>query len=484
MALHVGWYTLASFKETIKKGEKTAEEIHKDYIQRARSNPNNSYITVNEDNGIKNSNAILWWASLAIKDNMLIQWWRTTCASRMLKDYMAPYTATCVERLMNAGAAIVWKTNLDEFAMWSSNESSYFGPVWHPLDDAYVPWGSSGGSAVAVALDTCIASLGTDTGWSVRLPASLCGVVWYKPSYGMISRYGVVAMASSLDQVWTCTKNVDDAITLTSIMAWYDHHDATTQEGKNNTIHANDTYTTNSYDRIPEFNKLRIALPREFFWEWLDEDVRESILDLVSWLRAQGAIVDEIDFPLMQYGVPVYYILMPAEVTTNLARFDGIRFGINPQRNKSWDWPHSIQELYSAVRNQWFGQEVQRRIMIGNYVLSSGYYDAFYRKAQAVRTRIADEFIRIFGRYDLVLWPTSPTVARRRGEKSHDPLRMYMMDIYTVLANLAGLPAISLPIKPVERWWKKRPVGAQLMAARFDDHRLLSTSRSLERYYS
>jgi aspartyl-tRNA(Asn)/glutamyl-tRNA(Gln) amidotransferase subunit A len=500
MTMTVWWkgYTLWSYLHALNTSTTTAHDVLQDYAQRARANDKNAFITICDGENQKTQHSkretkttMLRWAPLAIKDNILVEGIRTTCASQMLKDYTAPYTASCMQRLLDAWATLVWKTNLDEFAMGSSNETSAFWPVWHPLDNEYVPGGSSWGSAVAVAIDLSIAALGTDTWGSIRLPASLCGVVWYKPTYWMISRYGVIAMASSLDQVWTFTKNVDDARILLNIMEWYDTYDATTHEYKGKTNEQMDPTTKISHDRWQEMAEndiatLRIALPRQFFGEWLDEDVRASVMDLVEWLRKQWATIDIVDVPIIEYGVPVYYILMPAEVTTNLARFDGVRFGINPDVSgiqNDW-WPMSLQEFYKAVRTQWFGKEVQRRILIGNYVLSSWYYDAYYRKAQAVRHSLCNEFTRIFKRYDVVIWPTSPTVARRRWEKAKDPLSMYMMDIYTVLANLAGLPAISLPIKSIERSWKKRPVWAQIMAWRFNDDRLLALSSFIERAYS
>lgn len=478
MSHTIAGYTIQSYLADLASGHVSADQVFSDYLARAKESTTNAYIRLTPDAW---STLVDGWRlrglPMAIKDNILTKWYHTTCASAALEKFVAPYDATCYARLRDAGIAMVGKANLDEFAMGSSNETSFFGPVSHPLDQAYVPGGSSGWSAVAVAEDLCVAALGSDTGGSIRLPASLCGVVGYKPTYGYVSRYGVVAMASSLDQVGTLTKNVADAAYLTSLMWWDDPHDATSHVlGDDAFVGRDDTALLPPSDAVKEW---RIALPRQFMDEGLDDDVRRVMLDLVAFLQKAGARVDEVDLPLLQYGVAVYYILMPAEVATNLARFDGIRFW------HQWDSSQytTIHEYYTAMRSASFGDEVQRRIMTGNYVLSAWFYDAYYRKAQIVRQQMIDEFSRLFGEYDMILGPTSPTVARRRGELTDDPLRLYMMDIYTVLANLAGLPALSLPVWSVQRDGRAWPVGAHLMANRRQDAWLLRMARWIEEMY-
>jgi aspartyl-tRNA(Asn)/glutamyl-tRNA(Gln) amidotransferase subunit A len=400
---------------------------------------------------------------LALKDNIVTEEQPTTCGSRILEGYNSPFNATVVERLRNAGAMIAIKSNLDEFAMGSSTEHSAFGRVKHPLDPTRVPGGSSGGSAALVAAGVVPAALGSETGGSVRQPASFCGVVGVKPSYGRVSRYGLVAFGSSLDCISVFGRTVNDAARVLSVMSGPDPLDATTVD--------------RPPMQVPELRSdlrgLTIGLPREYFPADLDQGVAAALRRTIEHARELGATTREVSLPHSAYAVPTYYIIAPAEAAANLARYDGVRYGlrrIGPEGD--------IRSLYRATRGQGFGPEVQRRILVGTYVLSAGYYDAYYKKAQQVRSLIAEDFRRAFDSgIDLLLTPTTPTPAFKSGEKTEDPVAMYLADIFVCPINLAGLPALSIPAGRSEGL----PIGAQLIGPAFSEERLLAAAGALER---
>ena len=400
---------------------------------------------------------------IALKDNIVTTDQPTTCASRILEGYVSPYDATVVPRLRAAGALIASKTNLDEFAMGSSTEHSCRGRVHHPLDPARVPGGSSGGSAALVAAGVVPAALGSETGGSVRQPASFCGVVGIKPSYGRVSRYGLVAFGSSLDQISVFGRTVDDASRVLAVISGHDEHDATSAPLPPLVLET----------PRRDLRGITVGLPREYFPTDLDGAVRAALDQVRDRVRDLGGTIREVSLPHTRYAVPTYYIVAPAEAAANLARFDGVRYG--PRRVGAGG---DVEALYRATRGQGFGAEVRRRILIGTYVLSSGYYDAYYRKAQQVRALLADDFRRVFEEQavDLLLTPTTPTPAFRAGEKTDDPVAMYLADIFTCSINLAALPAISIPAGRSNGL----PIGAQLVAPMFAEARMLSAAAALE----
>ena len=400
---------------------------------------------------------------IAVKDNIVTVEQPTTCGSRILEGYLSPYNATVVERLRMAGAMIAAKTNLDEFAMGSSTEHSAFGRVKHPLDPSRVPGGSSGGSAALVAAGVVPAALGSETGGSVRQPASFCGVVGVKPSYGRVSRYGLVAFGSSLDCVSVFGQTVDDAARVLSVMSGPDPLDATT--------------VNRALMQVPkplaDLRGLTVGLPKEYFPADLDKGVAAALRRTADRMRELGATIREVSLPNSAYAVPTYYIIAPAEAAANLARYDGVRYG---QRRVGPDG--DIRALYRATRGEGFGPEVRRRILVGTYVLSAGYYDAYYKKAQQVRALIAEDFRRAFASgVDLLLTPTTPTPAFKAGEKTEDPVAMYLADVFVCSMSLAGLPALNLPVGRSEGL----PVGAQLVAPHFQEEHLLAVAAVLER---
>ncbi len=389
----------------------------------------------------------------------------TTCSSRMLSNFVAPYDATVVERWSAAGTVLLGKTNMDEFAMGSSNETSCYGPVRNPWDVARVPGGSSGGSAAAVAARLAPAASGTDTGGSIRQPAALTNLTGLKPTYGRVSRYGMIAFASSLDQAGMLARTAEDAALLLAAMAGHDPRDSTSVDVP-----------------VPDYvaglaaplQGLRVGVIREFFDQGLDPSVGRLVQDSIALLRANGAEVREVSLPALPLSVPTYYVVAPAECSSNLSRFDGVRFG---HRCES---PRDLRDLYERSRGEGFGDEVKRRIMTGTYVLSAGYYDAYYLKAQKVRQLIAADFARAFAEVDVVAGPTSPTPAFGLGAKTSDPITMYLNDIYTIGANLAGLPAISIPCGFVQEGGRDLPVGLQLVGPHFSESRLLSASHQYQ----
>jgi aspartyl-tRNA(Asn)/glutamyl-tRNA(Gln) amidotransferase subunit A len=434
----------------------------------------NAFITVTADSALARAEAVdraaengeplppLAGAIIAVKDNMVMRGVRTTAGSRILFNYKPPYTATALERLEAAGAIIVGKTNCDEFAMGSSNENSAYGPVKNPWDMTRVPGGSSGGSAVAVAAEMAMVALGSDTGGSIRQPASLCGVVGLKPTYGRVSRYGLIAFGSSLDQIGPFANSVEDVAQVMNIIAGRDPNDSTTSN-----IETDDYVAAIAGD----VRGLRIGVPREYYGEGLDAEVRQNIEAAIKKFEEMGAEIVHVSLPHTEYAVPVYYLIATAEASSNLARFDGVRYGFRAEETAT------LKEMYSRTRDQGFGTEVKRRIMLGTYALSAGYYDAYYGKAQKVRSLIELDFRNAFASCDVIATPTAPTPAFRLGEKTADPLEMYLSDIYTITANLAGVPGISLPCGLSS---DGLPIGIQLISRHFDEARLLRTARNLE----
>ncbi len=376
---------------------------------------------------------------VAVKDVIVTQGIRTTAASKVLEDFIPPYDATVIRKLKDSHAVFVGKTNCDEFAMGSSTENSAFKKTRNPQNLERVPGGSSGGSAAAVAANFCLYALGSDTGGSVRQPAALCGVVGFKPTYGAVSRYGLIAMASSLDQIGPLTKTVEDVAIVLSVIAGHDPYDATS---------GNFQWPDLTSELNKDIKGLKVGLPKEYFVSGLDPQVKEKVLEVVKKLESYGVMVEEVSLPLQDYALATYYLIMPAEVSANLARYDGIRYG----RNRSY-----------------FGAEVKRRVILGTFALSAGYYDQYYEKATQVRSLLRADFEKVFGQVDVIVGPTSPTVAWKFGEKTSDPLKMYLSDIYTVTANLAGLPAISIPCGNVDGL----PVGLQIMGPAWRDDLVL-----------
>lgn len=403
----------------------------------------------------------LWGVPVAMKDNICVEGQEATCASKILKGYVAPYNATVTERLLEAGAILLGRANMDEFAFGSSCESSCYGPTRNPWDAERVPGGSSGGSAASVAADLAIASLGSDTGGSIRQPAAFCGVVGLKPTYGRVSRYGLIAFASSLDQIGPFTKDVRDCALLTSVLAGYDPRDSTSA----------DVPVPDYAAQIGQSVKgLRVGLPEEYFGKGISPDVEASVRAAIDKLRILGVEVKSVRLPHTPYAASVYYVVAPSECSSNLARFDGVRFG------RRSDSPKSLLEMYERSRGEGFGSEAKRRILLGTFALSSGYYDAYYLRAMRVRTLIRRDFEQAFKEVDALVTPTSPSTAFKIGEKASDPIQMYLSDIYTISANLAGVPALSLPCGLAQGL----PVGVQLIGKPFDESTLFRLGSALE----
>lgn len=412
----------------------------------------------------------------AIKDNICIDGVRTTAASKILDSYISPYDATVVRKLKEKGAVFVGKTNMDEFAMGSSTENSAYQATKNPIDPERVPGGSSGGSVAAVAGGEVVWSLGSDTGGSIRQPSAFCGTVGLKPTYGRVSRYGLLAMASSLDQIGPVANSVEDAAIILSRISGQDEMDATAAESGNKDY---EKYLTG------EIKGMKIGIPKEYFGAGLDHQVEEKIREAVEKFKKMGAEIVEISLPHTEYALATYYILMTSEVSSNLARFDGIKYGLRVDDKsdsglKESGLPKSLLENYLDTRQVGFGAEVKRRIMLGTYSLSAGYYDAYYLKAQKVRALLKKDFEEAFRKVDLIFSPTAPELAFKAGEKTDDPLKMYLSDIYTVTANLVGVPAISFPVGFVEKDGKALPVGGQLMGKWFDEENLLRAAHAFE----
>ena len=457
-------------------GEATPSEITRAALDRIEESQErlNAFITVDRggalrraaemDAGIKDAVRTnpLAGIPVAVKDNMCREGLRTTCGSRILGNYLPPYTATAVARLSEAGAIIVGKTNMDEFAMGSSTENSSFGPVHNPWNEEYVPGGSSGGSAVAVAAGLVPIALGSDTGGSIRLPASFCGIVGLKPTYGRVSRYGLVAFASSLDQIGPLARNARDAARTLGVISGRDRFDSTSAN-----VDVPDYLAT----LTDEVRGLRIGVPAECFGEGLDAEVRDRVEAAIEKLRERGAVIVPVSLPHSRYVVAVYYIIATAEASSNLARYDGVRYGLRAEEARS------LAEMYRRTRDEGFGAEVKRRIMLGTFALSSGYYDAYYEKAQRVRAMLVADFDAAFECCDVIATPTAPTPPFRLGEKANDPLAMYLSDVYTVTLNLTGLPGISVPCGMTANGL---PIGLQLIGNHFDEMRLLNAAYACE----
>ncbi len=399
---------------------------------------------------------------VAIKDNISIENKPLTCSSKILEKFEPVYTATAVKKLIDEDAIIIGKTNLDEFAMGSSNENSAFGEVLNPHDATRVPGGSSGGSAVAVSAGLCDAALGSDTGGSIRQPAAFCGVYGLKPTYGRVSRYGLTAFASSFDTIGPIANNIEDLTLLLNIISGYDEKDSTSQHSSEILLPGNKTS-----------EKIKIGLPREYFGEGLNNEIKTEIENIIDLLPEEKFEFVEISLPHTEYAIATYYILTTAEASSNLARYDGVRFGYRSGTSQT------LNDMYVNTRTEGFGKEVKRRIMLGTYVLSSGYYDAYYKKAQQARRLFKEDFDNAFDKVDLILTPTTPTTAFKIGEKSDDPLEMYLNDIYTTSANLAGIPAINIPIGYDKN---NLPVGMQLMANTLNEHILIIISFNISKY--
>jgi aspartyl-tRNA(Asn)/glutamyl-tRNA(Gln) amidotransferase subunit A len=403
---------------------------------------------------------------IAIKDNLCTKNEEITCASRILKGFISPYDAGVIERIKKSGGAILGITNMDEFAFGSSCETSCYGPTFNPWNLQCVPGGSSGGSAASVAADEAMWALGSDTGGSIRQPASFCGIVGLKPTYGRVSRYGLIAFASSLDQIGPLTKDVRDCALLMNIISGYDERDSTS---------VNEPVPDYTKALVNDVRGLKIGIPKEAFAEGLDTQVRRSVEDALNLLKKLGAVIKEVSLPHTPYAVAAYYIVATAEASSNLARFDGMRYGlrVGPARVRK----NALTDMYEETRSKGFGDEAKRRIMLGTYALSSGYYDAYYLRGQKVRTLIKNDLEEVFNGCDAIITPTSPTVAFKVGEKISDPLSMYLSDIYTIPANLAGIPAISIPCGFSK---SGLPIGLQLMGKAFDEEMLLRVSYTYE----
>jgi len=468
--------TIAELHKLYASGEAKPSEVCRDALDRIeRDNDRlNAYVTINRESALKLAAAMdadiqnsvkqrpLAGVPVAVKDNMCIAGVRTTCGSRILGDYVPPYTATVVKKLEGAGAIIIGKTNLDEFAMGSSTENSAFGPVRNPFNQELVSGGSSGGSAVAVAAGHAPIALGSDTGGSIRLPASFCGVIGLKPTYGRVSRYGLVAFASSLDQIGPFATNVSDAARALQVISGHDRRDSTS---------ANKPVPDYLSALNGDIKGLRVGVPPECFGEGLDPEVREKVEGGIRRLAHRGAEVVAVSLPHTKYVIAVYYIIATAEASSNLARYDGVRYGFRAEEART------LSEMYRKTRDEGFGAEVKRRIMLGTFALSSGYYDAYYEKAQRVRSMLAGDFAEAFKKCDVIATPTAPTTAFKIGEKSNDPLAMYLSDIYTVTINLAGVPAISVPCGQSSAGL---PIGMQLIGDHFDEARLLNVAYAYE----
>lgn len=462
--------TLSELSAALQAGEFSSTELTQSYLDRISSlDPQiNAFVTVTEQPALDAAAAAdkriaagtaapLTGIPLAQKDIFCTDGVKTTCGSKMLDNFISPYNATVIEHFNAAGAVMLGKTNMDEFAMGSSNETSYYGSVKNPWNINKVPGGSSGGSAAAVAARLAPASTGTDTGGSIRQPASLCGITGLKPTYGRVSRYGMIAFASSLDQAGPMTRTAEDAALMLNCMAGFDERDSTSAQRDV------PDYTANLNDSL---EGLTIGLPKEYFGEGLDAQVGSAVEAAIREYENLGAVVKGISLPNTHLAVPTYYVVAPAECSSNLSRFDGVRFGYR------CDDPVDLEDLYKRSRGEGFGAEVKRRIMIGAYALSAGYYDAYYLKAQRLRRLISDDFKRAFEEVDVIMGPTAPEPAFGLGEKSDDPITMYLSDIYTIAANLAGLPGISVPAGFVS----DMPVGLQIIGNYFDESRLLNVA--------
>ena len=468
--------TVHELQEKLKNKELTVTEITKAYVDRINEKEKDvqAFITLTTDDAIKQSKEIedkinkkeisgdLAGIPIGIKDNICKKGVKTTAASKMLENFVSPYNATVMEKINNENLITLGKTNMDEFAMGSSTETSYFKKTKNPWDLNRVPGGSSGGSAAAVASNMVPWALGSDTGGSIRQPAGFCGVVGLKPTYGLVSRFGLIAFASSLDQIGTFTKDIKDTAILLNVIAGHDEKDSTSAN-----VEEKD-YTKCLKNDV---KGLKIAVPKEFFGEGINEEVKDALEKAIEKYKELGAKVEEVSLDIANYALAAYYIIACAEASSNLGRFDGIRYGYRTPNYTN------LKDIYVNSRSEGFGDEVKRRIILGTYVLSSGYYDAYYKKAQKVRTLVKNKFDEIFKNYDVILTPTSPTTAFKIGEKSDNPLEMYLSDICTVSVNIAGLPGLSMPCG-VDK--NGLPIGMQLIGKHFDEETILNAGYTYE----
>ena len=465
--------TAVELAKEIKAGKTTAVEAMKAVLEQIEKTEEtyHCYITIDKEKAMQAAKEAqekieagtltgpLAGVPVAIKDNLCTKGVVTTCASKILENFVPQYDAEAVVKLQEAGAVMIGKTNMDEFAMGSTTETSAYGVTKNPRNPEHVPGGSSGGSAAAVAADECFFALGSDTGGSIRQPASYCGVVGMKPTYGTVSRYGLVAYGSSLDQIGPLCKDVTDCATIMEVIASHDLKDSTSVERK-------DTDFTSAL--VDDVKGMRIGIPKDYFGEGLDPDVKASVLNAVEVLKAKGAIVEEFDLSLVEYAIPTYYTIAAAEASSNLARYDGVRYGLRIEEK-------DVVTSFKATRSQGFGPEVKRRIMLGTYALSAGYYDAYYLKALKVRNLIKQDYDRVFEKFDCLITPTAPSTALTRGQNM-DPLSLYKQDICTIPSNLAGIPALSIPYGTVG----EMPVGVQLLGKAFGESTLLRVAYALE----
>ncbi|MCE5746535.1 Asp-tRNA(Asn)/Glu-tRNA(Gln) amidotransferase subunit GatA [Staphylococcus pseudintermedius] len=478
--MSIRYESIENLQKMIKDNQIKPSEIVKDiYDAIEETDPTiQSFLALDKENAMKKAEELdtlqakgemegkLFGIPMGIKDNIITEGLETTCASRMLEGFVPIYEATVMKKLHNENGILIGKVNLDEFAMGGSTETSYFKKTVNPFDHKAVPGGSSGGSAAAVAAGLVPFTLGTDTGGSIRQPAAYCGVVGLKPTYGRVSRFGLVAFASSLDQIGPITRNVKDNALVLEAIAGEDEMDSTS---------APDVATDFTADIGKDIKDMKIALPKEYIGEGVDEEVKEAALKAAETLKSLGAIVEEVSLPRTAYGIPSYYVIASAEASSNLARFDGIRYGYHSKEAQT------LEELYKLSRSEGFGKEVKRRILLGTYVLSSGYYDAYYKKAQKVRTLIKNDFENVFKDYDVILGPTTPTVAFDLGAEINDPLTMYANDLLTTPVNLAGLPGISVPCGLAENG---RPIGLQLIGKPFDEKTLYRVAHQYETQFN
>ena len=468
--------TAVELAKEIKAGKTTAVEAMKAVLEQIEKTEEtyHCYITIDKEKAMQAAKEVqekieagtltgpLAGVPVAIKDNLCTKGVATTCASKILENFVPQYDAEAVVKLQEAGAVMIGKTNMDEFAMGSTTETSAYGVTKNPRNPEHVPGGSSGGSAAAVAADECFFALGSDTGGSIRQPASYCGVVGMKPTYGTVSRYGLVAYGSSLDQIGPLCKDVTDCATIMEIIASHDLKDSTSVERK-------DTDFTSAL--VDDVKGMRIGIPKDYFGEGLDPDVKASVLNAVEVLKAKGAIVEEFDLSLVEYAIPTYYTIAAAEASSNLERFDGVKYGY---RAKDYEGLHN---MYKKTRSEGFGPEVKRRIMLGSFVLSSGYYDAYYLKALRVKALIKKAFDEAFAKYDVIIGPAAPTTAPKLGSSLSDPIKMYLSDIYTISVNLAGLPGMTVPCGTDKNGL---PVGMQLIGNCFEEKKLIQTAYTYE----
>lgn len=468
--------TAVELGKKIASGEVTSVEATQAALDRMEKleQEYNCFVTIDREGALAQAEAVqkriaagelkgpLAGVPVAIKDNMCIEGMLTTCSSKILSNFKPTYTAEAVVQLQKAGAVIVGKTNMDEFAMGSTTETSYYGETKNPWDSSRVPGGSSGGSAAAVAAEEVPYALGSDTGGSIRQPAAFCGVTGIKPTYGRVSRYGLIAYGSSLDQIGPLAKDVTDCATVLEIISTHDSKDSTS-------VDRADTDFTAAL--VNDVKGMKIGIPRDYFGEGIEPEVKEQVLAAAKALEAQGAIVEEFNLSLVEYAIPAYYIIASAEASSNLERFDGVKYGYRTAEYTD------LHNMYKKTRSEGFGPEVKRRIMLGSFVLSSGYYDAYYIKALRTKALIKQAFDKAFERYDVILGPVAPTTALKLGESLSDPLKMYLGDIYTVSVNLAGLPGISLPCGYDHQGL---PVGLQLLAKPFDEKSIIRAAYTFE----